>query len=81
MISVVMPVYNGERFLALAVESILAQTFAEFELIVVDDGSTDSTRPQSSIPLREAGLARSHHRRRSRRHQRRAEPRRGGRAI
>jgi hypothetical protein len=38
-----MPVRNGERFLAEAVESALAQTFAGLELIVVDDGSTDST--------------------------------------
>lgn len=42
-ISVVMPVWNGERYLAAAVESILAQTFRDFELIVVDDGSTDAT--------------------------------------
>jgi glycosyltransferase involved in cell wall biosynthesis len=44
VISVVMPAYNAERFLAAAVDSILAQTFREFELIVVDDGSTDGTR-------------------------------------
>jgi glycosyltransferase involved in cell wall biosynthesis len=42
-ISVLMPVRNGERFLAEAVESILSQTFADLELVVVDDGSTDST--------------------------------------
>ncbi|HEX3856614.1 MAG TPA: glycosyltransferase [Verrucomicrobiae bacterium] len=42
-ISVLMPVWNGERFLAEAVESILAQTFADFELIAVDGGSTDRT--------------------------------------
>jgi GT2 family glycosyltransferase len=42
-VSVVMAVYNGERFLHEAVESILRQTFADFELIVVDDGSTDGT--------------------------------------
>lgn len=41
MLSVVLPVYNGEQFLSEAVESILNQTYREFELIVVDDGSTD----------------------------------------
>jgi glycosyltransferase involved in cell wall biosynthesis len=43
MISVVMPVYNGERFLAEAMESLLAQTFRDFEVVAVDDGSTDRT--------------------------------------
>lgn len=43
VISVVMPTFNGERFLRPAIESILAQTFAAFELIVIDDGSTDAT--------------------------------------
>lgn len=42
-LSVVVAVYNGERFLRQAMDSILAQTFAEFELIVIDDGSTDAT--------------------------------------
>jgi Glycosyl transferase family 2 len=41
MVSVVMSVFNGERFLAEAVESILDQRFREFEFIVIDDGSTD----------------------------------------
>jgi GT2 family glycosyltransferase len=40
-VSVLMPVYNAESYLAEAVESILGQTFADFELLVIDDGSTD----------------------------------------
>jgi len=40
-ISVLMPVYNGDRYLAEAIESILAQTFRDFELLLIDDGSTD----------------------------------------
>lgn len=43
-ISVAMSVYNGERFLAPAIESVLAQTFSDFELLIVDDGSSDSSR-------------------------------------
>jgi glycosyltransferase involved in cell wall biosynthesis len=42
-VSVVMSVYNGERFLREAVESILNQTFTDFEFIIVDDASTDET--------------------------------------
>jgi hypothetical protein len=42
-VSVVMSVYNGAPFLREAVESILAQTFADFEFIIIDDGSTDKT--------------------------------------
>ncbi len=43
-ISVAMSVYNGERFLAAAIESVLAQTFTDFEFLILDDGSQDSTR-------------------------------------
>ncbi|MBI9113105.1 glycosyltransferase family A protein [Maridesulfovibrio ferrireducens] len=42
-ISVIMPVYNGEEFLAESINSILAQTYSDFEFIIVDDASTDST--------------------------------------
>ena len=43
VVSVVLPVYNGERFLRDAMDSILHQTFADFEFIIIDDGSTDGT--------------------------------------
>lgn len=43
IVSVVMSVFNGERFLREAVESILDQSFTDFEFIVVDDGSTDGS--------------------------------------
>jgi len=42
-ISVVMPVYNGALFIKEAIESILIQTFMDFEFIIIDDGSTDHT--------------------------------------
>ena len=42
-ISCVIPVFNGERFLAEAIHSVLAQSHGEFEMIVVDDGSVDGT--------------------------------------
>ena len=42
-VSVIIPVYNGERFLAEAVETVHAQEYDRLEIIVVDDGSTDRT--------------------------------------
>src|SRR4051812_6069999 len=42
-ISIGIPVYNGERYLAETVESLLAQTVDEFELFIVDNASTDGT--------------------------------------
>ena len=41
LISVCMPVYNAKRYLGEAIESILGQTFRDFEFLIIDDGSTD----------------------------------------
>ena len=43
MISVIVPVYNAERYISLCIEKILKQTYNDFELILVDDGSTDKS--------------------------------------
>jgi glycosyltransferase involved in cell wall biosynthesis len=43
LVSVLMPVYNAERYVAEAVQSILDQTFTDFEFLIVDDGSTDKS--------------------------------------
>jgi glycosyltransferase involved in cell wall biosynthesis len=43
LISVIIPVYNGEKTILETIESVLNQTFSDFELIVINDGSTDST--------------------------------------
>lgn len=42
-VSIVLPTYNGEKYICESVDSVLNQTFADFELIIVDDCSTDST--------------------------------------
>lgn len=43
IVSVLMPVYNGEKYLKEAIDSILNQTFADFEFLIINDGSTDTT--------------------------------------
>lgn len=43
-ISVIVPIYNIERYLRQCIDSILAQTFTDFELLLIDDGSPDDLR-------------------------------------
>lgn len=44
----ILPCYNGENFIREAIESVLCQTYEDFEVIVIDDGSTDNTRTVAS---------------------------------
>lgn len=60
-VSVVMSVLNGERFLCESVESILAQSFREFEFIIIDDGSTDRTASILDTYQRSDPRVRIHH--------------------
>ena len=43
LVSVILPVFNGEQFLSQAIDSVLGQTYSNLELIIIDDGSTDNT--------------------------------------
>lgn len=46
LISVILPVYNAEKFLKQAIESVLSQSFTEFEIILINDGSTDDSEKE-----------------------------------
>jgi hypothetical protein len=52
-LSVVLPVYNAEEYLAEAIESILAQTYTDFEFLIIDDGSTDGSLDIINLHARE----------------------------
>ena len=43
LVSIIMPVYNGERFLSAAIESVLSQSYENWELLIIDDGSADNS--------------------------------------
>lgn len=60
LISVIVPVYNGSKYLAQALESIKVQDYKRFEVIVIDDGSTDNTAQiATSYPVRYSHQAHS----------------------
>ncbi|MGJ8548655.1 glycosyltransferase family 2 protein [Winogradskyella wichelsiae] len=43
-VTILMPVYNGEKYLREAIDSVLAQTYTDFKLLIINDGSTDNTQ-------------------------------------
>ena len=65
-VSIIMPVFNGEQFIAKAIQSVLDQGYKDWELICIDDGSTDNSSSiiKSFHPMEHhylVALALSHH--------------------
>ena len=44
-VSILLPVYNGEKFITQAINSIFDNSYQNFEIVLIDDGSTDNTVP------------------------------------
>ncbi|MBI3788201.1 MAG: glycosyltransferase, partial [Ignavibacteriales bacterium] len=62
-VSIITPTFNGQRFIAQTIRSVLAQSFRNFEMIIVDDGSTDDTQKiVSAFSDRRIQYVRHHHR-------------------
>ena len=53
-ISIIIPIYNSEKYIEQCIQSILAQSFKDFELILIDDGSTDNSSDAASGPKLDA---------------------------
>ncbi|WP_345950767.1 glycosyltransferase [Mucilaginibacter sp. PAMB04274] len=59
-VSVILPVYNQEKYIAQTIDSVLAQTFQDFEIVILDDGSTDNTAQVIKEYLKKDGRIRAY---------------------